>query len=342
MANDAVNLLAAPTDTSISDLLARELCQIEQRFTIELESGLECVNALVAHIERYRGKMLRPTLVLTTGVACAPTPRQLTDDHRVVATVTEMVHMATLVHDDVLDEAAVRRGGATLNHLRGNESAVMLGDYLISHAYHLCSSLDTTLASRTIADATNTVCSGELLQLHHRDNWELDEATYFEMVRRKTASLCGTCCQLGAMLHNVPDHVAQGLYDYGEKLGIAFQIVDDLLDLTGREQTVGKTLGLDLKNGKVTLPVIRCLRDCDEHERHLLIEQCRGTSRETALRADTDRIRRLLEDRGCVRYAVDHAAAFVADAKSAIDALPDSPAKDHLFDMADAVLTRTY
>src|SRR5690606_17219672 len=120
--------------------------------------------------------------------------------HRILATVVEMVHMATLVHDDILDDAQMRRRGATINHLSGNEAAVMLGDYLISHAYHLCSSLDDQAVSRAVARTTNTVCEGELLQLANRGNGELDERTYFEIIRRKTASLCGLCCRLGASL----------------------------------------------------------------------------------------------------------------------------------------------
>src|SRR5690606_33082713 len=140
-----------------------------------------------------------PMLVLVSGMATERSSG-LCDAHRVVATVVEMVHMATLVHDDILDDAQVRRRGATVNHLHGNESAVMLGDYLISHAYHLCSSLDQPAVSRIIADATNVVCEGELLQLANRNNWALDEKTYFEIIRRKTASLCGTCCRLGALV----------------------------------------------------------------------------------------------------------------------------------------------
>src|SRR5207253_4264657 len=149
---------------------------------------------LVKHVSRFRGEMLRPTLVLLAGKASG----ELLDAHITLATVVEMVHMATLVHDDVLDEAELRRKGATINHLRGNEAAVLLGDYLISHSYHLCSSLDSQFASRLIARTTNTVCEGELLQIDNRNNVDLDEETYFQIITRKTASLCATCCLLGA------------------------------------------------------------------------------------------------------------------------------------------------
>src|SRR3954453_12498510 len=156
------------------DCIAPQLAVVEKRFLAELKSDLACVNTLVKHVSRFRGKMLRPCLLLMSGKACG----ELTDAHTVIATVVEMVHMATLVHDDVLDEAELRRKGATINHLRGNEAAVMLGDYLISHSYHLCSSIDSQLASRLIARTTNLVCEGELLQINSRGELELSEETY--------------------------------------------------------------------------------------------------------------------------------------------------------------------
>src|SRR5262245_60035788 len=179
-------------------LIARALADVEVEFERQLASDLPAVNALCRHVERYRGKMLRPTLVLATGLASAPSDESSVlangDDairpaHRTVAAVVEMIHMATLVHDDVLDEADVRRQGATVNHLRGNETAVMLGDYLISNAFHLCSTIGDPTINILLGQTTNTLCEGELIQLHHRDNVSLDEPTYFEIVRRKTAVL---------------------------------------------------------------------------------------------------------------------------------------------------------
>jgi octaprenyl-diphosphate synthase len=225
-----------------------------------LVSDLPCVNELTSHIERYRGKMLRPMLVLATAMAGSESGHDATHAHRVAATVMEMVHMATLVHDDVLDDSHVRRSGATVNRLNGNETAVMLGDYLISHAYHLCSSIDhvaTGVAqpvSRIVADTTNTVCEGELLQLANRDNWELDEGTYFEIIRRKTASLCGCCCRVAALLNGADEDMVDRLESFGEKVGVAFQIVDDLLDLDGTTEELGKQAGADAGRRKMTWP----------------------------------------------------------------------------------------
>ncbi|MFA9479167.1 polyprenyl synthetase family protein [Phycisphaerales bacterium AB-hyl4] len=343
-------LVLAKRDNAIHERLTADLADVEARFAAELRSDLDCVNELVEHVERYRGKMLRPTLVLVSALAShpdQPTEPTTRPGHRIVATVLEMVHMATLVHDDILDEAELRRRGATINHLAGNEAAVMLGDYLISHAYHLCSSLGDAEISRAIAHATNTVCEGELLQLANRNNADLDERTYFEIIRRKTASLCGVSCRLAAVLNNTPPATTDALYHYGEKLGVAFQIVDDVLDLTGDERTVGKTLNRDLEKGKLTLPLIHHLASLDDTNREAmreLLEAQRDRSLDPAVR---DKQAKLLRDRlnadGSVEFARQRAAELVASAKAQIsEHLPESPARTLLLEMADAVLSRKF
>ncbi len=334
-------------DQAVRKTLAARLEEVERRFAAELLSDLAGVNQLTQHVERYRGKMLRPTLVIGSALAAYPERAEdaaFQDEVTTVATVVEMVHMATLVHDDILDEAEMRRRGATINHLRGNEAAVMLGDYLISHAYHLCSTVPHTSASRGIAAATNVVCEGELLQLHHRDDWQLTERTYFEIVRRKTASLCGECCRMPAVLAtrqvgggNNPK--ARGLFNFGEKLGIAFQIIDDVLDLDGDPDRVGKTLGRDLAKGKLTLPLIRHLDQLSAHRRQQLVQTLRNEE-ETAA---GQRLRDELAQSDAMSYAHDWAARLVEDAKQqALEHLPDSPFRRLLLTMADAVITRQF
>lgn len=340
-------LVLAESDGVVSERLASDLADVEARFAAEVHSDLDCVNDLVRHVERYRGKMLRPTLVLVTGMATSEDWSQATEAHRIVATVVEMVHMATLVHDDILDEAEMRRRGATINHLAGNEAAVMLGDYLISHSYHLCSTIGDTVISRIIADATNTVCEGELLQLANRNNRQLDEKTYFEIIRRKTASLCGVCCRLAAMLSGATPEVADAMYLYGEKLGVAFQIVDDLLDLTGDEKTVGKTLGRDLEKGKLTLPLIHYLSNAGADERAQVVEVLdvlAGGELEDAKRDEHVRfVRQKLAQGESVAYAQQQASRLVELTKATVqEHLPESPPRALLLEMAQAVLTRRF
>ena len=275
--------------------------------------------------------MLRPMLVLLSGKACG----ELTEAHTTIATVVEMVHMATLVHDDVLDEAELRRKGATINHLRGNEAAVLLGDYLISHSYHLCSSLESQLASRMIAGTTNRVCAGELLQIDNRNNLDLTEETYLEIITRKTASLCAVCCYLGANFAGAGDTQAKSLEKYGLSLGIAFQIQDDILDIVGDAAAVGKTLGIDIEKQKMTLPVIHFLRSAPTEHRALL--------RSLIASRDADkieRIRNLILPSRSIDYARDRARHHVDQARSAIADLADSEARRTLDTMAQFVISR--
>lgn len=315
----------------LTECIAPQLREVDRLFNEELQSDLRCVNTLVKHVSRFRGKMLRPCLVLLAGKAVGT----LTDAHVVVATVVEMVHMATLVHDDVLDEAELRRKGATINHLKGNEAAVLLGDYLISHSYHLCSSLESQRASRLIGYTTDTVCEGELLQIENRNNLDLDEKTYFDIISRKTAALCATCCLLGAELAGATPAVAKQMERFGRSLGIAFQIQDDILDLVGETAVVGKTLGIDVAKGKMTLPMIHFLNTAPAEHRTLL------RSLVTAGVPDqVEKIRNLILPSGSIDYARDRARALVDEARGAIAELPDSEARRVLDLMAEFVIAR--
>ncbi len=332
-------------DPTLTHRLEADLQQVRRVFARELESDLACVNELAGLVQRYHGKMLRPMLVLTTAMALEPGAETTDERFLVAAAVVEMVHVATLVHDDVLDEADMRRSGPTLNHLYGNEAAVMLGDYLISHAYHLCSSLGDTRVSRLIARATNTVCEGELLQLSNRRNLELDEPTYFDIITRKTASLCGACCHVAAVLSGAKPEAGDALYQFGETLGVAFQIVDDLLDLTGETDAVGKTLGLDLAKGKLTLPLIHAIGRSADSDKARLLDLLRAQAdpqlSEADRRAGADEVRRMLEQGGSLDYARDTAASLVERAKGIlVDTLADTPARAYLVGLSERVLTR--
>jgi len=335
----------APQNSATHRRLAEDLAKVRELFLAELTSDLPSVNELVEHAGCYHGKMLRPTLVLVTAMAVLPDRAQTQGKHLVAAAVVEMVHLATLVHDDILDEAQMRRQGPTVNHLRGNEAAVMLGDYLISHAYHLCSSLGSTSISRMIAHATNTVCEGELLQLANRHNLELNEQTYHQIIERKTASLCGACCKVSAELGGCDAEIIQALFDYGQTLGVAFQVIDDVLDLTGDQATVGKTLGQDMAKGKLTLPLIHAVNsagpDMSGELRSLLGDQADpGLSQDDRVRG-AQRLGELLDAGHSLEYAREQACGLIESAKTHLqDHLADSPARTFMLDLADAVITR--
>ncbi|NNM88536.1 MAG: polyprenyl synthetase family protein [Phycisphaerae bacterium] len=317
--------------------LAPYLAAVDELFGRELASTLPHVQHLIGHVNRFRGKMLRPTLVLLCGMAVASpeidtnatASRKLGHEHVVLATVVEMVHVATLVHDDVLDGAEIRRRGATINHLRGNEAAVLLGDLLISHAFHLCSSLNSQSASRLIGHTTNIVCEGELTQNFYRRNWKLDEATYFDIIYRKTASLIETSCRLGALARGASAQLIEALALYGKHLGMAFQIVDDVLDIVGHQKTVGKSLGTDIDKGKLTLPMIQFLNHAALEHRELLVSLLESAQADRA-----EHVRQLLIPSPSIAYARQQAQSLVDQAIAAIQVLPAGEIRDILTAMA--------
>jgi octaprenyl-diphosphate synthase len=225
------------------------------------------------------------------------------------------------VHDDVLDEAMVRRHAATVNAEWGNETAVLLGDYLFTHAFHLAASLESTRACRWIGQATNRVCEGEMQQVHHRGNLELDEAAYFAIIEGKTAELTAVSCRLGAAYAGAPEPTVAALDRYGRELGVAFQIADDVLDLSGEERVTGKSLGTDLEKQKLTLPVIYLLR---------------LVAPESAAE-----LRPYLEATGAIDRAWQRARQHVKHALDALEDLPESDAKSVLRVLAQYVLRRS-
>ncbi len=332
---------ALPAAAAIAGAIEPHLKEVDSLFARELASNLPHVQQLVKHVERFRGKMLRPTLVLLCGLATAgetsdnASEDPLTHRHVVLATVVEMVHVATLVHDDILDSAEIRRRGATINHLHGNEAAVLLGDYLISHAFHLCSSLESQSDSRLIGHTTNVVCEGELTQNFNRGNWQLSEAAYFDIIYRKTASLIETSCRLGAMASNAPHAVVEALALYGRHLGLAFQIIDDVLDIVGQAKTVGKSLGSDIDKGKLTLPMIHFLANAADSHRELLISLLESPTDDRV-----EHVRQLLMPSSSIAYARGRAQKLVDEAISAIGILPAGPWRDILTEMAEFVTRR--
>ncbi|MFM7132830.1 MAG: polyprenyl synthetase family protein [Planctomycetota bacterium] len=312
--------------------IAAGLARVETLFEAQLASEFPAVNDLCRHVERYRGKMLRPTLVLVSGLAFTDDGAPLRDAHDIVAATVEMIHMATLVHDDILDDATVRRRGETVNFLRGNETAVMLGDYLISNAFHLCSRAGDPALNLRLGEVTNTLCEGELVQLSRRHDLALDQNTYLEIVRRKTAVLVGAACELGARLAGATAAEVAAMRAFGEHLGVAFQIQDDLLDLLGDEATVGKSIGRDLEKGKLTLPMI------------LHIARARGEERRAALDAieakDGPRLRALLGASGSIDAARAFAVDIVAEAKRGLPRTRRSGSRELLLELADRVVAR--
>lgn len=312
--------------------IQNELREVEQILRSELRSRHAFVDELVRYGCLLGGKRLRPTLLLLAGKAAGGLQQQ----HLTLAAVVEMIHTATLVHDDVLDEAATRRHLATVNARWDSESSVLLGDFLFTHAFYLASTLDSTYACRRIGLATNIVCEGELRQKGTRGNLQLDEQEYLSIIEAKTAELCACSCALGANRAGVDPRTVERFDRYGRYLGIAFQIADDVLDVVGDESETGKSLGTDLDKRKPTLPLIRLMELADDAER-LEISQL--------LESDSSSPRAELLDRfrhyDTINYAREVANRYAKRAREALDGLPASPALDALLQITEFVVYRS-
>lgn len=310
--------------------IADDLAEAERILRREIDSAQPGVAALLEHLAHYRGKRLRPALLLLVARACGV----VKPAHHVLAAVVEMIHTATLVHDDVLDHAAVRRHKPTVNAEWGNQASVLLGDYLFTHAFHLTSSLGEARACRLIGQATNRVCAGELHQVCRRGQLDLSEREYFQIIDGKTAELTSCCGLLGALYADMDDDAVERLASYGRCLGLAFQIADDVLDLVGEERSAGKSLGTDLAQRKLTLPLIAHLSQSSAARRqrlqHLL---------------ETDALSRAelaaaLEDSGSLDYARRRAEDFAAQAAAELDCLPSGEAREILHLLTERVVHR--
>lgn len=311
--------------------VAQELEVVEGVLREELSSDNPFVDRLARHGFRLGGKRLRPALVLLSAAACGG----IRPEHLKLAAMVEIVHTATLVHDDVLDEATIRRHLDTVNARWNNEVSILLGDYLLARAICLASSLDDIFACRAISESARHMCEGELRQIESRGNYDLTEAGYLEIIAGKTAALTSCCCRLGAYYAGADAAVCETMARYGHDLGVAFQIADDVLDMVGEESAVGKSLGTDLLKQKATLPLIRLLETVSPTEREQLT---------TSLSQSDNHRRDLLgswfERYDAIPYCRERARSFSRKACGELSVLPATPACGSLSALTDFVINR--
>lgn len=312
--------------------VADELQRVEELLTSELQSNTPLVDELLRYGCLMGGKRMRPALVLLTAQSLG----EVNDNHIKLAAVVEMIHTATLIHDDVLDEASVRRHLATVNARWDNKVSVLLGDYLFTHAFHLASRTGSAHACELIGAATNKVCEGELWQIGQRANYELSEEEYLQIIGAKTSALTACSSRLGAQFAGANADTVEALARYGWNLGTAFQIADDLLDLTGNEDETGKSLGTDLEQKKPTLPIIHALAVSDENERKQMMELL-AEGPETELLAVLDP---WLKRCGSIAYAQQRAVDLAAEAADELKCLDASAARDVLALLCHLVVHR--
>jgi octaprenyl-diphosphate synthase len=306
---------AEPFLRSVADRLAGQIQSFDPQIAGYAEYALT-----------NQGKQLRPALLALSAGATG----KINDSHVLAAVVVEMVHLATLVHDDVMDEAKIRRGRPTMAAHWGNEISVLLGDCLFAHALKLAASFPTTEICRAVAAATNTVCSGEILQTQSRKNFELTRSEYFKMLQMKTGELFALSCDLGACLSGAPAAGRACLRQFGLAIGTAYQIFDDCLDLFGSEASAGKSLGTDLATGKVTLPVLILLESVTPSERRKML----GLLQQSNAAAVRELMDALVahETMGASRAIVHH---HLRTANQCLTGLPDSESRNGLLSLTD-------
>lgn len=298
-----------------------DLERFEARFRQEMRSSDPAVSDLAQYSLLLGGKRLRPALVLLTARACG----QVSAEHTLLAVIVEMIHTATLVHDDIIDEAEIRRHVPTVNRRWDAPTAVLLGDFLFSHAFYLASTFETTFAAREIGKATNLVCEGEIRQKLVRGNVFLSEAEYLKIISAKTGELCACACRLGAHFANVGAERVDALTEFGRLVGTAFQIADDILDVTGDEKVAGKTLGTDLAEQRLTLPVIRLLERSNAEGKKQIVQLLNE-----ATPAARRQLRHRLLDSGVITEARVFANGLVSRAGELLGGLAPSPALESL------------
>jgi octaprenyl-diphosphate synthase len=315
-----------PTDKtqalkSTFELINAQLYSVEERIRQQAKAFDPAVEGYVTYAVESHGKRLRPALALLAGGATG----NICPNHLDLAVILEMIHAATLVHDDILDGADKRRGQPTANAKWGTALSVLLGDCLFAHALKLSTSFPNAEIGRRIAHAASEVCSGEIIQTQRRFDLKLSVPDYYKIIEMKTAALFAAACELGAFINEAAPEVIDALRIYGLQLGTAYQIYDDVLDLAGDETKVGKTLGSDLRKGKLTLPVLHLLQISDEAERHRLSEIILN-GEESDILALADRAIAA----GAVKSAVATGRKLLREAESQLRLVPGNKYRDAL------------
>ena len=317
----------------LQPVIGDDMAAVDRVLRESLHSDVVLIRQVADYIVGGGGKRLRPALLLLAATACGYKGR----DHHVLAAAIEMIHTATLLHDDVVDESKLRRGHATANAQFGNPASVLVGDFLYSRTFQLMVSVDRMRVLAIIADATNLIAEGEVLQLLHTGDAALDEPAYFRVIERKTAKLFEAAGRLGGVLGGASAECEDALARYGMHLGTAFQIMDDVLDYSGDAAQIGKNLGDDLAEGKMTLPLIRALAVGTLDEAALIRHAVSGGGL-----TDFAPVVAALHRTGALAYAQERAEQESAAAAASIAVLPPSPATTGLLQLSAFAAQRTY
>jgi len=319
--------------TNLKQTVHADLNKVDKLIVASLHSEISLVQDLGKYIIQGGGKRLRPLVVLLSAKAC----NYAGEDQIAMAAVIEFIHTATLLHDDVVDGSLLRRGRETANNLWGNEAAVLVGDFLYSRSFQLMVEVKNFKILKIIADATNTIAEGEVLQLLNQHNPETSEQSYLHVIRSKTAKLFESAAEIGAVLANSPPHIQSALAQYGQHLGTAYQLIDDILDYQITESQSGKSVGTDLAEGKPTMPLIYLYKHGTAQHRSLIIEAITNPKN-----CDLSIIRTAIQQSTALDYTFAFARREAELAKQVISELPDSEYQAAAIELAEFVVTRTH
>ncbi len=321
----------SPSTAATLDLIADDMREVDKVIAARLQSSVPLVGDVARYIISAGGKRLRPALLLLVSGALGYQGAQRFN----LAAVVEFIHTATLLHDDVVDESTLRRGRPTANESFGNPASVLVGDFLYSRAFQMMVATGSLRVMQVLADATNVIAEGEVQQLINTHDASLDEASYLNVIRSKTAKLFEASARLAAILAGSAPDIEQACADFGQALGTAFQVIDDVLDYDGDAQEMGKNLGDDLREGKVTLPVIIAMQRCLPEQRELL--------RNVIQTGSTDELQRvvaIIRDTGALSATRETAAAQAQLAMDAATKLPTNSYSQGLLQLAAQLLER--
>lgn len=314
-------------------IIAQDMREVDQVIARRLDSGVPLVGQVSRYIIGAGGKRLRPALLLLTCGALGYRGEQRFN----LAAVVEFIHTATLLHDDVVDDSALRRGNATANEMFGNPASVLVGDFLYSRAFQMMVDAQDMRVMQVLADATNVIAEGEVLQLMNMHNAALDEAGYLQVIRSKTAKLFEASARVGAILAGSSTAMEEACAAYGQALGTAFQVVDDVLDYTGDAGVMGKSLGDDLREGKTTLPLIAAMQRGTSSQRDVI-----QTAIETGGVAMLDQVVEIVKTTGALEVARLAATQEAHRAIAAARQLPTGPHSDCLIQLSAQLLERQH
>lgn len=318
---------------SVRNFIAQDMSAVDEVIRQKLYSQVALIRQISEYIINNGGKRLRPALVILSAGVFGYSGKY----HHQLAAVVEFIHTATLLHDDVVDESELRRNNATANALFGNAASVLVGDFLYSRAFQMMVEVNSMRVMQVLADATNVIAEGEVLQLLNCRDPNVEEDNYLRVIRYKTAKLFEAATRLGAILGNATEEEENAMAVYGMHLGTAFQLIDDLLDYSGDHQDTGKNLGDDLAEGKPTLPLIYAMRTGSAQQANIIRKAI-----ETGGESGFDSILTIIEETGALNYAKQRAYQEVEIAAKAISLLRDSHYKDCLLQLAEFAVTRNH